>query len=141
LAFNKLTGNLDVVDNLKKLGVIYMRNNSFTGAMPSIPSTAVVVDLDNNKLTSFPIDVCKGTLPGAYTGGKLGCSQDWPTQDKDSCCVAGNMFACPAGTTTPPKCLANCGATCQQSYKCVKAKCVPVQQGGGSLVDCQKFCG
>jgi hypothetical protein len=112
LAFNKLTGNLDVINKLDKLAVIYLRNNAFTGAIPTIPSTASVVDLDNNKLSSFPADICKGVLPSAFTGGTLGCQQDWPTQDKNSCCLGANPLKCPFGTESPPSCLANCGVVC-----------------------------
>jgi Leucine-rich repeat (LRR) protein len=107
LAHNKLSGTLNVVNSLKKLAVIYMRNNSFTGAMPSIPKSAVVLDLDHNKLTSFPTDVCSGTAPGAYSKSG-GCKTDWPTQPFDSCCLAANSFHC----TKPPPCLALCNVTC-----------------------------
>jgi hypothetical protein len=108
LADNKLVGNLNVVNSLKKLKVIYMRNNSFTGAMPSIPPTAAVVDLDCNKLSSFPTDVCAHPI-GAYTKPG-GCKEDWPTQDFNTCCVANNTFKCKGGV--PPPCLANCSVTC-----------------------------
>jgi hypothetical protein len=107
LASNKLGGTLDVVTELKALGaplkVIYMRNNSFVGPMPSIPESAVVVDLDQNKLTSFPADVCTKPLPVAYaTSG--GCGKDWPNQPPSTCCARSNKFNC----SSPPACLKNC---------------------------------
>jgi hypothetical protein len=121
LAHNKLTGTLDAVSELKGLHVIYMRNNSFTGAMPTITNKAAVVDLDHNLLSSFPKDVCKATpdpgshigphLPGAYSNPS-GCSQDWPHQDFDTCCLSNNAFKCPIGTAAPPACLKNCSAQC-----------------------------
>ena len=86
-----------------------MRNNSFEGAMPSIPAGAAVVDLDHNRLSSFPADVCQAPLPGAYSKAG-GCSQDWPDQDFDTCCVSNNPFKCAGGK--PPACLKNCGVQC-----------------------------
>jgi Leucine-rich repeat (LRR) protein len=109
LAHNHLSGSLDIVDSLKKLDVLYMRNNSFTGAMPTIPPNASVVDLDHNELTSFPRGVCSKPYPGAYANHG-GCSQDWPNQKYDTCCLSHNMFNCSAGN--PPACLANCGVEC-----------------------------
>ena len=112
LAFNQLTGTLDAVSELKGLHVIYMRNNSFEGAMPSITAGAAVVDLDHNKLSSFPAGVCEGALPGAYNNSG-GCEQDWPNQAFDTCCLSNNDFKCPAGSKAAPACLKNCGAKCE----------------------------
>jgi Leucine-rich repeat (LRR) protein len=62
LASNFLGGTLAVVSELKALTVIYMRNNSFVGPMPSVTQSAAVVDLDDNMLTSFPTDMCDKPL-------------------------------------------------------------------------------
>eukprot|EP00935_MAST-01C_sp_MAST-1C-sp1_P002050 g2050.t1 len=109
LAYNMLTGNLDVISELKALKVVYMRNNSFVGEMPSIAQSAAVVDLDHNKLSSFPADVCEGPLPGAYSNSG-GCDQDWPHQAFDTCCLSHNAFKCKGGAA--PACLKNCGSVC-----------------------------
>ena len=109
LAANQLSGPLTVIDSLKGLKVIYMRNNSFTGPMPSIPESAAVVDLDHNLLSSFPADVCDAPVPGAYANPG-GCSSDWPNQPFDTCCMGNNKFKCPGGE--PPTCLKNCAAKC-----------------------------
>ena len=109
LAYNNLTGTLDVVNGLKGLKVIYMRQNRFTGAMPSIPTGAAVADFDHNQLSTFPADVCQAPLPGAYANPG-GCSQDWPNQAFDTCCVGNNPFECAGGK--PPACLKNCGVQC-----------------------------
>ena len=103
LAFNNLTGSLNAINKLKALKVIYMRSNSFTGAMPSIPQGAAVVDLDHNQLSSFPADVCHAPIPGAYSNPG-GCSQDWPNQNFDTCCLSNNAF----GHNSTPSCLINC---------------------------------
>ena len=63
-----------------------------------------------HRLSSFPADVCQAPLPGAYSKAG-GCSQDWPNQDFDTCCVSNNPFKCAGGK--PPACLANCAAKCE----------------------------
>jgi hypothetical protein len=160
LAYNKLTGTLTVVNSLQKLKVVYMRNNTFTGPLPSIPPTAAVVDLDNNAFTSFPEDICKtnrSANPRAYSQAG-GCKQDCPTQGFNTCCMSGIPFDC----DKPPPCLANCDVVCKPKptpgpaptprmptpspppppalYKCVNSKCV--QQGAGiPKATCEQLCG
>jgi hypothetical protein len=103
--------------------------------MPSIPESAVVVDLDNNKLTTFPADVCDKPVPAAYsTLG--GCDKDWPIQGFDTCCVRNNNFNC----TNPPACLKNCLVCEVQTFKCIKDQCVPAS-GGFNRSVCEQICG
>jgi hypothetical protein len=135
LASNELGGTLDVVSELTSLEVVYMRNNSFVGPMPSIPQSAAVVDLDDNMLTSFPADVCDKPLPAAYsTPG--GCSKDWPVQPYGTCCVRNNNFNC----TAPPACLKNCLVCEVQTFKCHNNQCTPAP-GGSNKSACEKICG
>jgi hypothetical protein len=53
LANNRLAGPAAFVAGLPKLLVVFLRNNSFTGEIPALPSTVAVADFDHNSFTSI----------------------------------------------------------------------------------------
>jgi Leucine-rich repeat (LRR) protein len=123
LAFNALTGGIGSVVAMAKLRVVYLRDNHFDGLVPigvAALSHCAALDLQNNHFTKI-----EGSADGNFCGsGPTGseysrsylttelppafqhnaCGQDYPNQDPDSCCMAGNSFQ-----GTVPSCLKNCG--------------------------------
>eukprot|EP00935_MAST-01C_sp_MAST-1C-sp1_P001831 g1831.t1 len=94
IAFNNFKGSLGVVRHMPLLNVLYARNNKFTtfGAQsnatkgPLLNKMVLVLDLDRNNFPCAELNKIPTNLPALQNPG--GCTSDWPTQDKDTCCIA-----------------------------------------------------
>ena len=65
VAFNRFTGPVyKIITALPQLTVIYARGNSFSGVLPPPGAAAAVYDMDSNKFTEFPANICQQPLPG-----------------------------------------------------------------------------
>ena len=92
LANNKLSGTADIITQFPRLLVVFLRNNSFTGEIPQLPSTTAVADFDHNKFSSIATDICSPNAPPAF-GKPCGCTSDYPSQPFATCCFANNNFS------------------------------------------------
>ena len=92
---------------MTKLIVLFLRNNSFAGDVPSLSKLQKleVLDLDHNKLTSLPADIC--SLP-AGVFSKSNCGSDWGGSNE--CCLSNNLFRCTTSRTPPSQCTLGCDA-------------------------------
>jgi hypothetical protein len=95
LANNKLTGTADIISQFPKLLVVFLRNNSFVGEIPKLPSTTSVADFDHNKFSSIAADICSPNAPPAFKK-PCGCTSDYPSQPFATCCFANNAFKPPS---------------------------------------------
>jgi hypothetical protein len=91
LAYNSLTGSLAPLAAMKSLKIIFLRNNSFSGAVPPLPQNLGALYLDNNpNLTSVDsASICASAPADGWNKG--GCEVDWPsTGAVNACCMHGN---------------------------------------------------
>jgi hypothetical protein len=99
---------------MKKLTVLYLRDNMFSGLIPrflAMLSSCVVIDLQNNNFIkiegaadgTFCGDPSPSTLPPAFKGSACAPVPDYPNQPVDTCCMDGNPLQ---GVT--PSCLVHC---------------------------------
>jgi Leucine-rich repeat (LRR) protein len=113
LAHNSFVGNITVVGLMKKLKVLYLRDNLFSGLIPrliAMLSYCVVMDLQNNKFVKIE-GAEEGTFcgglssppPPAFKGSACAPVPDYPNQPSDTCCMNGNPLQ---GVT--PACMAQC---------------------------------
>jgi hypothetical protein len=104
LANNRLTGQVSIIENFLSLGVVFLRNNSFSGEVPKLPFTTAVADFDHNKFTSFSEELCLKPLPHAFDSAG-GCSSDYPQQEMNTCCFGNNSFGVLNNSQPIPDCL------------------------------------
>jgi Leucine-rich repeat (LRR) protein len=102
LANNRLEGSADIIASFPKLLVVFLRNNSFTGKIPKLPTSTAVADFDHNRFSSIAADICSPDAPPAF-GNPCGCTSDYPSQPFGTCCFANNSFGQPEKA-----CLRNC---------------------------------
>jgi hypothetical protein len=123
LAHNRFSGSITAVSMMKKLTVLYLRDNMFSGLIPrflAMLSSCVVMDLQNNNFVkiegaadgTFCGDPSPSTLAPAFKGSACAPVPDYPHQPADTCCMDGNPLQ---GVT--PSCLEHCrpstsNATC-----------------------------
>jgi Leucine-rich repeat (LRR) protein len=115
LANNRLTGTIPAfIGDYTGLLVLFLRNNSFAGEVPSLAKLQklLVLDLDHNRLTSLPKDLC--LLP-AGVFSKSNCDLDWGGSDE--CCLSHNLFRCSANPIPP--CARSCLAACASDLQLV----------------------
>ncbi len=94
LAFNNFEGSLGVVRHMPLLVVVYTRDNQFStfeekgvnSTSPLFGKSVMVLDLDRNNFPCSELSKIPTTLPALANAG--GCTSDWPTQAKGTCCIA-----------------------------------------------------
>ena len=93
LASNSFTGAIAPVYALAELVILFLRNNSFTGVVgASLAKSIQVLDLDHNNFRSIAPELCQGSeLPALQKPN--GCTQDYPGQDLQTCCLNNNDWA------------------------------------------------
>jgi Leucine-rich repeat (LRR) protein len=93
LASNNLTGSIAPAYALQQLVILFLRHNGFTGEVGALSDTIEVLDLDHNAFSSVSSELCKGPSKLPALQKPNGCSQDYPTQDVQTCCLAQNEWA------------------------------------------------
>jgi hypothetical protein len=86
-------GSLSTLASMPLLKVVFLRNNSFSGAVPKLPNHLGALYLDHNKgLSSLDADSVSNSAPsGGFVPG--GCSTDWPSSKAlNACCMAGDSW-------------------------------------------------
>eukprot|EP00935_MAST-01C_sp_MAST-1C-sp1_P001714 g1714.t1 len=112
LASNQFVGSIQPVYALTQLMILFLRNNGFTGTVgsatgPSLAKTIQVMDLDHNKFSSISPQLCKGQTKLPALNQRMGCFQDYPGQDPQTCCLDENEWATQDPATDCPA-LKNC---------------------------------